>query len=301
MNEAHHHHDTRSYTKRKLATVFAISVSIFVVELVGGILSNSLALISDSMHILVDFLAVGISLAAFSIAERPHNAKLSFGFHRIEVVAAFLNGITLIAVTAVIFYESYRRLLEPSKVEIPLLLGFALVGLIANVIMILLLKKESKSNLNMKGSYVHIIGDLAATVGVIAGGIIMMFIPNTIVDVIISIGIGLLVLKSGISLCRECMHIFMEGTPHEIKLDEISKELETFQEIIGIHDLHVWTLTSNMYAMSAHVKVRDEYAKTTDLILKKINHTMKDKFGINHCTIQIENEHSLINPDKDHH
>jgi cobalt-zinc-cadmium efflux system protein len=287
------------HTKRKLGIVFAVSVSIFVVELVGGILSNSLALISDSMHILVDFVAIGLSLAAFSIADRPHTEKLSFGFHRIEVVAAFLNGITLIAITAIILYEAYRRFLEPSKIDTSLLLGFAFVGLIANLIMIMLLKKESKSNLNVKGSYVHIIGDLVSTVAVIAGGITLIFVPNGIIDVIIGIGIGLFVLKSGISLCRECMHIFMEGTPHEIKLDEISDEFEKFQEITDVHDLHVWTLTSNMYAMSAHVKVRDEYAKTTDSILRKINRTMSEKFGINHCTIQIETEHNLIHPDKD--
>jgi len=287
-----------SHTEEKLGIVFAISVGIFVLEIVGGILSNSLALITDSLHVLLDFSAIGVSLIAFRIARRPHSSTLTFGFHRAEVLAAFVNGLSLIVVAAVVFYEAYRRFLEPPEINVNTLLIFALAGLGANVVMAFLLKKESKSNLNIKGSYFHVLGDLLSSIGVIAGGVLMLFIQNTIIDVLVSVGIGILIIRSGIIICRECSHIFMEGTPTEIKVSHISDELQKLQEIIEVHDLHVWTLTSNVFAMSIHVKVKQEFVRYTNDLLKKINQTMRDKFGINHCTIQIENEYDLIHPDK---
>lgn len=287
-----------NHTEKKLVIVFVISIAIFIFEIVGGLLSNSLALITDSLHVMLDFFAIGISLIAFRIAQRPHSSHLTFGFHRAEIIAAFVNGISLVIVSAVIFYEAYRRFLEPQQVNIQILLPFAFAGLCANIVMMLLLKKESKTNLNIKGSYFHIIGDLLSSIGVIAGAIIMYFVSYFLVDVIVSIGIAILIVRSGITLCKECLHIFMEGTPKEIKLAHISEELQKFPEIDDIHDLHVWTLTSNVFAMSAHVRIKQEFVFQSNTILKKINHLMRDKFGINHCTIQIENEHDLIHPDK---
>ena len=287
-----------NHIEKKLGIVFVISVAIFIFEIVGGLLSNSLALITDSLHVMLDFSAIGISLIAFRIAQRPHSSYLTFGFHRAEIIAAFVNGISLVIVSAVIFYEAYRRFLEPPQVNIQILLPFAFAGLCANIIMVILLKKESKTNLNIKGSYFHIIGDLLSSIAVIAGAIIMHFVSYFLVDVIVSIGIAILIVRSGITLCKECLHIFMEGTPKEIKLAHISEELEKLPEIDDIHDLHVWTLTSNVFAMSAHVRIKQEFVFQSNTILKKINYLMRDKFGINHCTIQIENEHDLIHPDK---
>lgn len=294
MNHSH----AGTGVEQKLGIAFVITVGIFVVELVGGILSNSLALLSDSLHILTDFLAIGLTFIAFRIAQRPHSSTMSFGFHRIEIFAALANGVTLVAITAWIFYEAYSRFLHPGTIDTPIVVGFAVVGLVANIAMAMLLKKESKDNLNVKGSYVHILGDLIATVAVIGGAIIMMFIPYAIIDVIISIGIGGLILRSGISLCKECIHIFMEGTPHEIKVDEVAKEMHKLEEIAEIHHLHIWTLTSNVVSMSVHVKVKPQYMSKTNSILKKINTLMREKFDIDHCTIQIENGDDLINLDK---
>ena len=294
MNHSH----AGSGVEQKLGIAFAITVGIFVVELIGGILANSLALLSDSLHILTDFLAIGLTFIAFRIAQRPHSSTMSFGFYRIEIFAAFANGVALVAITAWIFYEAYSRFLHPSNVDTSLVVGFAAIGLAANIVMAMLLKKESKDNLNVKGSYVHILGDLIATVAVIGGAVTMMFIPYTIIDVIISVGIGGLILRSGISLCRECAHIFMEGTPHEIKVNEVEKEMHKFKEITEIHHLHIWTLTSNVVAMSAHVKIKQQYMNRVNFVLKKINSLMQEKFDIDHCTIQIENEDELIHLDE---
>ena len=287
-----------NHIEKKLGLVFVISICIFVFEIVGGLLSNSLALITDSLHVMLDFSAIGVSLIAFKIAQRPHSSNLTYGFHRVEIIAAFVNGISLIVIAAVIFYEAYRRFLEPPEVNIQILLPFAFAGLCANIIMVFLLKKESKANLNIKGSYFHIIGDLLSSIGVIVGTIIIYFVGYFIIDVLVSVGIAILIVRSGITLCKECLHIFMEGTPKEIKLASISEELQKLPEVDDVHDLHVWTLTSNVFAMSAHVKIKQEFTLQSNVVLKKINQIMRDKFGVNHCTIQIEDGYDLIHPDK---
>ena len=160
-----HHHNV----ERKLGMVFFIAIGVFAIELVGGLASNSLALISDSFHIMLDFVAIGISLFAFKVAKRPHSSQLTFGFHRAEIMAAFVNGISLVAISIVIFYEVYNRFSSPPQINSNILIIFATVGLCANISMALLLKKDSKSNLNAKGSYVHVISDLVSTAGVIIG------------------------------------------------------------------------------------------------------------------------------------
>lgn len=290
--------EDHNHVEGKLGIVFFIAIGVFVLELVGGLLSNSLALISDSFHIMLDFIAVGVSLFAFRISRRPHSSHLTFGFHRAEIVATFVNGILLLVVSAIIFYEVYNRFFNPHIVNSQILIIFAVVGLCANVVMARLLHKDSKTNLNAKGSYVHVISDLISTVGVIAGGVAMIFIPNPMIDLLISVGIGAMIVRSGIILCRECLHIFMEGTPKEIKVDEIYEALGKFEEIVETHDLHVWCLTSNMCAMSVHVKIREGFSNRNNVLLGKIKDMMKARFGIDHCTIQVEDEHDLINPHK---
>ena len=287
----------QSFIQRKLKIVFLVSISTFVFQITGGILSNSLALIADSFHLLIDFSAIGITLFAFRIANKPHSPKLTFGFHRAEIIAAFINGITLIIMASIILFEAYQRFLHPSEIETEILLIFASIGLAANIVMIVLLKPQSKSNLNIKGAYLHVLGDLISSIGIIVGAIIIYFTAFPIVDTIVSVGISILIIRSGLLLCKKCLHIFMEGTPTEINSNDISKELENFEEITEIHDLHVWTLTSNLYAMTVHVKVKPEFLHKTNELLKKINKTLKQRFGITHCTIQIESDQDLIKPD----
>ena len=283
--------------EKHLSVVFAIAVSLFVFELVGGILSNSLALIADSLHVMLDFIAIGISLFAFRIAKKKHSPKLTFGFHRAEIIAALVNGITLIGASIFIVFEAYRRFFEPPEVDSVLLVIFASVGLVANIIMAKKLEEDSHSNLNVRGSYLHVLGDLLSSIGVIAGAVIMMILNNFIVDVIVSVCIAIIILRSGIVLCKKCMHIFMEGTPEEIKTSEVTNEMLSMEEIVDVHDLHIWTLTSNLFSMSVHVKVKQEHLKEPDRVLKKINQSMKEKFGITHSTIQIESDQGLIDLD----
>lgn len=284
-----------SSVEKRLWIVFSVAISLFVFEIIGGILSNSLALIADSFHVMLDFTAIGVSLLAFRIAKKQHSAKLTFGFHRAEIVAAFFNGILLVVVAVFVVVEAYDRFIDPQEIDTILLFGFASIGLVVNIVMAQLLKKHSKSNLNVHGSYLHVLGDLFSSVGLIIGTIVMMITNLFVVDVIVSIGIAALILRSGIMLCKKCLHVFMEGTPTEVKISELSKVLMEMDGITEVHDLHVWTLTSNLYAMTVHVKVRQEFLKKPNEILNNINKTVKEKFGISHCTIQIESDEGLIN------
>ena len=285
-------------TNRKLSIVFILTIFIFIFQLIGGIFSNSLALIADSFHVVVDILSIGVALFALKLSQRPHSSKLTFGFHRAEIIAAFINGIFLIFAAALILYEVYQRFLEPHTVNPILLLIFASVALSADVIMVLTLNKESRTNLSVKGVYLHILGDLGSLMGIISGAMIILFVHLLMVDTIISIGIAILIIYTGLKLCKKCLHIFMEGTPEEFKFVDVSQELEKLEEITEVHELHLWVLTSNLYAMSVHVKVHPIYAHKTNDLLKKINHTMSERFGITHCTIQIESDQDLIEPDK---
>ena len=282
--------------QKRLSIVFIVSLATFGFQITGGILSNSLALIADSFHLLIDFSAIAIALLAFRIAQRPHNSKMTFGFHRAEIVAAFINGISLLIMAGFILHEAYNRITAPQEIETNILLVFASVGLVANIVMALILKEDSHTNLNVKGSYLHVLGDLISSVGVVLGTLLIIYFDAIIIDSIISIGIAILVAHSGIRLSKKCLHIFMEGTPEKINLVDIENELEKLNEIIDVHDLHIWTLTSNMHAMSVHIKVRDSAVHHTNEILKKINQIMQEKFGITHCTIQIEDDNDLINP-----
>ncbi|AJW69900.1 cation diffusion facilitator family transporter [Nitrosopumilus adriaticus] len=286
-----------SDVEKHLSIVFVIAVSLFVFEFVGGILSNSLALIADSFHVMLDFVAIGISLVAFRIAKKKHTSALTFGFHRVEIIAAFVNGISLVATSVFIIIEANKRFFEPPEIDTIILIIFASVGLVTNIIMAKRLEKHSHSNLNVHGSYLHVLGDLLSSIGVIVGAVIMMLSNNFIVDVVVSIGIALVILRSGIILCKKCIHIFMEGTPEEIKVSDVTKDLLNIEEIIEVHDLHVWTLTSNLFSMTVHIKIKQEALQQPDKILKKINHRMNEKFGITHCTVQIESEHGLMDLD----
>ena len=275
-----------NHIEEKLGIVLGISIAIFVFELVGGLLSNSLALVSDSLHVLLDFTAIGISLIAFRVAKRPHSTKMSYGFHRVEIIAALINGISLIGIAAFIFYEAYKRFLQPHPVDTPILFVFAGIGLVANLAMAFLLKKESHSNLNIKGSYVHVLGDLLSSVAVIVGAVIIHFTGYFAIDVIVSVGIGILIVRSGVILCRECFHVFMEGTPSEIKTSEISEELQKFEEITEVHDLHVWSLTSGVNAMSVHTVLAD--SAEHDEVLTRVHEHCTEEFKISHVTVQTE-------------
>jgi len=259
-------------------------------EFFGGLFSRSLALVSDSGHVLTDVFAILLSILTIRLGRKPHTSRWTFGFHRAEIFAAFLNGSTLIVIALVIFYQAYRRLLEPSQVQGPLVLVIAFVGLLGNLAMARMLAESRKSSLNVRGAFLHVLGDTASSVGVIIGGIILTFTNYAIIDPLIAVIIGGLILRNAFSLVRESTDILMEATPRHIRLEEVAETIRSVQGVVSVHDLHIWTITSGLYALSGHMIVTPETLDEGSRIIGEVSGRLREAFGIGHVTLQLEKE-----------
>jgi cobalt-zinc-cadmium efflux system protein len=267
-----------------------ITVVVMVVETVGGILSHSLALTSDAGHMLVDTLALALSLVALNLAKKPATSVRTYGFYRAEIMAALANGVTLVLVAVYIFYEAYQRFRSPPIVRTPIMLAVAAVGLIANLITMRLLHRERHSNLNVRAAFFHVFGDMISSVGVIIGGIIIAVADWKIVDPIIAIMIGMIILWGAVSLVRESVDILMLTVPKQIPLDKVTDTIKSVKGVVEVHDIHIWTITSGIYALSTHILIQDQMLSHTSEIIATINHELEQKFNITHTTFQLECE-----------
>lgn len=286
-NETNHGNNT---SRSRLKLVLGIVAVIMVVEVVGGILSNSLALLGDAGHMLVDCLALGLSLFAITMAVRPATSSKTYGYHRVEIMAALANGVTLVLVAAYIFYEAYQRFLEPPVVRAPLMLVIASIGLVANISGMLLLRGVSHHSLNIKAAFWHILGDTISSVGVIAGGIIIAVTGWSVIDPIIAVLIGCIILVGAVQLVRESVDILLEAVPKHISVDEVIRMLKTVPGVDEVHDVHIWTLTSDIHALSAHLIIQDQSVSGSAEIVERVNHDLSEHFNINHTTLQLECE-----------
>jgi cobalt-zinc-cadmium efflux system protein len=283
-----HFHGVSSDIERRLTWALGITLAIFVLELVGGFLSNSLALISDAGHLFGDVLALGLSLFAAIVARRPPTARRTYGYHRIEVLAAVFNGMTLFFLAGYIFYEAYQRLMNPEPVKSVLMLAVALVGLLANLIVMARLREAAGENLNVRAAFLHVLGDMLGSVGVVAGGLIMLFTGNYLVDPIISFFVGLIILFGAVSVVREGASILLESVPRNINYEKLKGDMERVEGIISVHDLHIWTISSSRLALSAHVKVSDQSTHAAQAILQEACRILADEYDIRHTTLQLE-------------
>ena len=275
---------------RALKIALAIVLLLVVAELIGGILSNSLALLGDAGHMFVDGLALGISLFAITLARKPPTTTRTFGYHRAEIMAALINGIILVLVAAYIFYEAYQRFLSPPEVKTTLMLIVAGLGLCANLAGIFLLRKHHKRSLNVKAAFWHVLGDTISSIGVIIGGIIIAVTGWGIVDPIIAVLIGCIILWGAVRLVREASDILLEAVPRDIEVEDVIKAMKEVPGIDEIHDLHVWTITSGIIALSSHVIIQDQMISRTGEIVEKVNHILEGRFNITHTTLQLECE-----------
>jgi len=291
MNDSHSEasHGT-AMGRNRLKIVLVIVVVIMVAEIIGGILSNSLALLGDAGHMLVDALALGLSLFAITMAARPATPSRTYGYHRVEIMAALANGTLLILVSCYIFYEAYQRFLEPPVVRAPLMLLIASIGLVANLTGILLLRGVSRSNLNIKAAFWHILGDTISSVGVIAGGVIIWVTGWGIVDPIIAVFIGCIILWGAVRLVRESVDILLEAVPKHIPVDRVIGILKSVPGVEDVHDIHIWTITSGIHAMSAHLLIEDQSVSSSAEIVETVNHDLSRHFSIAHTTLQLECE-----------
>lgn len=257
-----------------------------IAEVVGGLLSNSLALLADAGHMLSDVAALGLSLAAIWLAERPPTAKRTFGYYRTEILAALVNGAALLAVSLFIFIEAYRRLWEPPQVVGTLMIGIAVGGLLVNLASLRILHAGHHENLNVRGAWLHVLSDTLGSVGaIIAGSLIWAFDWHWI-DPAASVLIGLLIIYSAWRLVVEAVSVLMESAPRGIDVDRVREAMLDTPGVQSIHDLHVWTITSGLDSLSAHV-VADEGQDSADVI-SRLQKLLDERFGIAHVTVQVE-------------
>lgn len=292
----HHHHgghshgraDPSSANLRRLGIVLGLSFAYMLAEVVGGLMSNSLALLADAGHMLSDVAAIGLSVFAMWIARKPPTPQRTFGYHRVEILAALANASTLIAISIYIFVEAYHRLSHPPAVQAPLMIAVAAGGMVVNLVALGVLHGGDKGNLNLRGVWLHTLTDaLGSLQAVVAGACIWAF-GWTLADPIASALIGILVIYSSWALLRETLSVLMEAAPGHIDVDEVRATLLDCREVRAVHDLHVWTITSGRESLSAHVVTQD--GLTPRELLNEIRNRLHDRFGIHHVTIQVEAE-----------
>jgi len=271
---------------RPLAIALAITFLYFVVEVAGGILTNSLALLSDAGHMLSDIAALGLSLLAFQISKRPATSKRTFGYHRFEIVAALVNGLVLWLIVGVIFHEAYQRFFTPPEVQSLGMLIIATIGLGVNIAAGLILYRSHHKSLNVHSAFLHVVGDALGSVGAIIAALVMLSTGWYLADPLISFLIGGLILYTSWGLIKESADILMQSVPRGISLDEVQNSMESVNGVLKVHDLHVWAVTSGVFTLSAHAVINGD--NDFHQVLSELEKALSEKFAIRHTTIQLE-------------
>jgi len=284
----HGHRHGEGTPTSQLRLAIPLTLGVFVLELAGGIWSSSLALLSDSLHVLFDATALGLSYAAIVLAARPATDRHSYGLHRGEILAALGNGLTVALIALWIFYETWERLAHPREIRVGGMMAVAFAGLIANAIVARLLHGHHHDDLNMRGAYLHVIGDLLASVAVIAGGAIIWATGWMLVDPILSFAIGLLLLWGAGRLVRESLHVLMEGVPAGLTVEGVAAAVRTVPGVSDLHRVHIWSLCSHIRALSAHLIVDVAAGRKSQAVLDDVNALLHERFGITHTTLQSE-------------
>jgi cobalt-zinc-cadmium efflux system protein len=275
---------------KKLKVVLVITILFLIVEVIAAIFTNSLALIANAIHMFTDVAGIGLALFAINFSsKRSATPKKTYGFYRMEILAALINSTIILILSFYIIYESYWRLFEPKEIEGLYVLVIAFIGLLVNLVGIKILHKHAKENINVEGAYLEVLKDMYGSCAVIVTALILIFTSLYIIDPIISIGLSLFILPRAWSLMKRVVNILMEGVPSNISYEEVKKSILEVKGVIGIFDLHLWTITSGFDAMTAHVVISD--ISKSQSILKEITAILENKYKITHNTIQIETYH----------
>jgi cobalt-zinc-cadmium efflux system protein len=280
--------DERRRDWRRLWWTLGLTSVIAVAEVIGGYVSGSLALMSDAGHMLTDISAIGLSLVALHFAGRPADLKKTYGYYRAEILSALANGVLLLGVTGFILYEAYERFRAPSPVVLGPAVLVATIGLIANLIAIVFLRHAH--SMNVRGALWHVIGDTLSSVGVLLGMGIIYLTGWTSVDAVVAVAISVVIVVGSVKLVRDAVDVLLEAVPAHVDLDAVRAVMAAVPGVTAVHDLHVWTISSGIYALSAHLVVQDPMVCNNDAILTAAKLGLYDRFGIDHTTIQIESE-----------
>ncbi|MBB5637667.1 cobalt-zinc-cadmium efflux system protein [Pedobacter cryoconitis] len=275
-----------SKNKGRLKIVLGFTLLYLIVEVIGGIMTKSLALLADAGHMLTDVGGLALALIAINYAERNATAERTYGYYRAEILAALANAVVLIGISFYILYEAYLRFLNPPEVQSKEMIIVAAIGLLVNIAGMVILRKSSGESLNMKGAYFEVLSDMLTSIGVIAAGIIMLTTGWYYADPLLSAGIGLFILPRTWILLKESIGILLEGTPKEVNMAGLRSSILEIEGVEGIHDLHVWVLTSGVNAMTAHIVLKE--GVTGRLVLPVLQKHITENFKISHTTLQLE-------------
>ena len=284
----HAHNHTAGASSRMLAMALGLTTAFLIAELIGSFVFNSLALLSDAAHMFTDSAALAIALAAVKIGQRPADDARTFGYRRFEILAAAFNALLLFVVAAYVLYEGIKRFFEPTEVQSTGMLVIASIGLVVNILAMKLLSAGKDQSLNVKGAYLEVWADMLGSIGVIIGAVVIMFTGWQWVDPLVAIGIGLWVLPRTWILLKDTTQILLEGVPHGIELSELRAAIAETPGVAGVHDLHVWSLTSDDHSLSAHVELVD--GADFETVRTAVAKVLHDRYDIEHATIQVERE-----------
>jgi len=282
----HDHSRAHGSNRRRLTVVLALTVTYMLAEVIGGFLTNSLALLSDAGHMLADVAALLLAMLALWFAARPITPRKTYGYYRLEILAALANGVALVVISLLISYEAFQRIRQPQEVQGLELTLIAAGGLVINAISAWLLHSASEDNLNMRAAFLHVVGDMLGSIGAIAAGVLIWQWGWTIADPIISVLMCLLIVYSSWQLIRESVNILLEGTPSHINIRALVEAMHGVEGVTDVHDLHVWTITSGKEALSAHVTI--EPGASHPDTLEALQERLRSMFNIGHLTLQLE-------------
>jgi cobalt-zinc-cadmium efflux system protein len=282
----HDHSRAHGSNRRRLTVVLALTVTYMLAEVIGGFLTNSLALLSDAGHMLADVAALLLAMLALWFAARPITPRKTYGYYRLEILAALANGVALVVISLLISYEAFQRIRQPQEVQGLELTLIAAGGLVINAISAWLLHSASEDNLNMRAAFLHVVGDMLGSIGAIAAGVLIWQWGWTIADPIISVLMCLLIVFSSWQLIRESVNILLEGTPSHINIRALVEAMHGVEGVTDVHDLHVWTITSGKEALSAHVTI--EPGASHPDTLEALQEQLRSMFNIGHLTLQLE-------------
>ncbi|HSE83283.1 MAG TPA: cation diffusion facilitator family transporter [Thermodesulfobacteriota bacterium] len=284
--DGHVHLKKESGEKKALTVVLCLTIGFMLVEAIAGVFTGSLALLSDAAHMLTDVVAISLALFAIWFSLRPATSQKTFGFYRAEILAAFFNSLLLFGISAAILFEAYQRVTNPNEVRSLEMTLVAFAGFCINLIGLYILFRAGSENLNIRGAVFHVASDLLGSVGAVVAGLIMLKTGWYAADPIISALIALLILSGAWKLFNESIHILLEGTPKGIELRSVENAINSHEGVIEVHDLHAWTLAKGFEALSAHVVIED--IRSSENLVIEIRKHLRDKFQINHVTLQIE-------------
>ena len=274
--------------QKSLTIALAVSTLYLLAEVIGGLMANSLALLADAGHMATDVGSLGLALFATWMASRPASVRTTYGFQRVEVLAALTNALSFWAIAIWIFIESYQRFMSPPEVEGPLMLVVGLVGLVVNIIAVWLLKDNAEESLNIEAALIHVIGDLIGSVGVLIAALLVLVFGWRVADPVVGAAIGVLVLLSSSRLLLKVLNVLMQGAPPRLALQRLCQRLEQEGSVTGVHDIHVWSLTTGYDIFSAHITAEIKSVEESSLLLQRLRQIATKDFGVAHVTIQLE-------------